>query len=324
MRKHWKIILLVLFVALALTLLSVYFIFRQRLNTRTNKLGENTLIEIVPNKSALQVGEDLASLYLINDAKVFYYYERFSGHSVVPGFYEIAPNMSTKEIADLLNSGKTKVVKLTIPEGYRLEQIAVKIAAAGITSYADFVAAAKGYEGKLFPDTFNFNPRMKGSEIVKMMNDDYQRRTAGLNVTNDNLIISSIVEKEAANDDDRATIAGIYLNRVKAGMRLQSDPTVAYGRDSINISSLTPSAQQEYIFWKSAKTVEFSSVKSSYNTYQVDGLPAGPICNPGLASIQAVLTPASTPYYYFLYGRDGKLHTAKTQAEHNLNVANYL
>jgi len=213
---------------------------------------------------------------------------------------------------------------VTIPEGWRLEQVGAKLAASKIVDYSSFLNEASSYEGKLFPDTYFFEPEMTATAIVKMMSDNFYKRTDGLNLSNDDLIIASIVEREAANDSDRALIAGIYKNRVKIGMKLQSDPTVEYGRDTNNLTKLSVDKQREYSFWKSAKTSEFTSVVSDYNTYQVKGLPAGPICNPGLASIKATLSPVSTSYYFFLYGTDGKIHPATNSTEHQKNIFNYM
>jgi UPF0755 protein len=179
-------------------------------------------------------------------------------------------------------------------------------------------------EGKIFPDTFYLNPRMTASEVVKMMTDDYDTRTAGLDVSDDALVLASIVEREAANDTDRGIIAGIYTNRIKTGMKLQSDPTVEYGRDTNNIADISIAEKMAYSFWKSAKTVEFTSVVSVFNTYQISGLPSKAICNPGLKSIEAALNPTPSGYYFFLYGTDGKIHPSKTRVEHEVAVNKYM
>jgi len=187
------------------------------------------------------------------------------------------------------------------------------------------MTAAAGKEGALFPDTYFLDPIMTGEAIVAKMEDDYSTRIEGMTVSTKDLTLASIVEKEAADSDaDRGIIAGIYQNRIDLGMKLQSDPTVSYGRDSNNIASMTVKEILDYSFWKAAKTVEFTSVKSAYNTYQNAGLPPAPICNPGLASIKATLNPTASNYYYFLYGKDGILHAASTLDGHKNNVAKYL
>ncbi len=321
---NWKKILIIFFVVLALIFLSIYSKFRSEIGKSNSTVTDTVLIEVKSDESVAQIGTDLASLNLITNANYFYWLERFSLAGIKPGFYEITAGMSMRDIVSLLDSGKTKIIKVTIPEGYRLEQIARKISSEKICSYSEFIVAAKGKEGKLFPDTYFFNPRMTATEVVTKMTDDYEMRTSTLSVTTSHLVLASIVEKEAANDTDRSIIAGIYSNRIKTGMKLQSDPTVAYARDTNNLALLTSDGQIAYDFWKPAKTIEFTSVKSVFNTYQNDGLPPAPICNPGLASIQAAVSPGINSYYFFLYGSDGKLHTARTQAEHNANIARYL
>lgn len=324
MKINWKIIVAGLFLIVAVIVIADYFSFRRAIVAPNENITQNTLIQIKADETAQQIGTDLAALGLVANGQYFYYFEKFSAGSIKPGYYEITPKMSTQEVADLLNSGRTKIVKVTIPEGYRLEQIARKIAAENIVSYTDFITAAKGKEGTLFPDTYFFNPRMTGTEVITKMTDNYTERTTTLHVSAAQLVLASIVEKEAANDTDRAIIAGIYSNRIKLGMKLQSDPTVSYGRDTNNLSILSIANQISYDFWQPAKTVEFTSVRSAFNTYAIDGLPPTPICDPGLASIQAAINPGANSYYYFLYGRDGKLYPARTQTEHNANVAKYL
>jgi UPF0755 protein len=232
--------------------------------------------------------------------------------------------MSMTDIINLIDSGKIKQIRVTFPEGWRMEQMAIRLDANGVVDYGEFVTAARVYEGRLFPDTYFFKPKMAALDVVKIMTDDYLWRTENLAVSDSDLIIASIVEREAANDVDRAIIAGIYKNRVKVGMKLQSDPTVEYGRDTNNLAKLSFDEQMDYSFWQAARTVEFTSVVSLYNTYQVKGLPAGPLCSPGIASIEATLSPTPSDYYYFLYGTDKKIHPAKNQAEHEANIQKYM
>ena len=324
MKFNWKIILGAIFLIIILGASSAYLFFQREINAPNEAIKENTLIRIKADEGTEQIGSDLMALGLIKNARLFYYIELISGGAIKPGYYEITPRMSLAEVAGLINSGKTKIVKLTFLEGYRAEQMGQKLDSAGIVSYSDFMAAGRTKEGRLFPDTYFFDPRMTADEVMAKMLEDYTTRTAGLNVSDKDLILASIVEKEAANDTDRGIIAGIYQNRINVKMKLQSDPTVSYGRDSNNIAGMVQTAILDYTFWKPAKTVEFTSVKSDFNTYQITGLPPAPICNPGLASIKAALSPTPSNYYYFLYGSDGKLHPARTQAEHSANVAKYL
>jgi UPF0755 protein len=322
--KYFKIIFFSILILIVLGVAGASFYYYKTLNKPNSNITENVLVEIKSGESISDISTGLTSAGVLTSTKVFDLTTKFFKISVKPGFYEIAPNMSMAEVINLLESGKTKIVKITFPEGWRAEQVAKRLNDNKILKYEDFMAVAAENEGKLFPDTYFFNPRMSASDVVNMMTTDYKERISGLGVTNDDLIIASIVEREAANDADRALIAGIYKNRINIGMKLQSDPTVEYGRDLNNLAKLSAEEQKDYYFWKSAKTVEFTSVVSDYNTYQVKGLPKGPICNAGIASINATLSPTKSDYYYFLYGKDGKIHPAKTSAEHQQNIMKYM
>lgn len=311
-------------IVLALLLIALLAMFRQKLVEPNNALQESILFEVKEGASVPGVAAELQNVNVINDQRIFLYASKIFLKNLRPGFYEIEAKSSVFTIISLIQSGKTKTVKITFPEGWRIEQIAKRLSDNKIVSYAEFVEEARGLEGKLFPDTYIFFPRMSAEDVIAKMRADYEGRTLGLNVTDQDLIIASIVERESGNDQDRALIAGIYLNRIKIGMKLQSDPTVEYGRDTNAIAKLSAEDQQSYHFWNSAKTVEFTSVISSFNTYLSKNLPPTPICNPGMKSIQAAQNPESSSYYYFLYGKDGKIHPAKTQAEHEANVAKYM
>ena len=320
------IIKLTIVFLLLVGIVSSIFFFNKETHKNSNLLNGNKVVEVLDGSTPKQVSSMLSEQGVLKKGSFDLYYllERISRKNIIPGFYEITPSMSMKDIVALFDSGKFKQTKVTFPEGWRMEQMAIRLDANGVVDYSEFTAIAKEYEGKLFPDTYYFKPKMTATEIVKMMTDDYLWRTENLVVSDSDLIIASIVEREAANDTDRALIAGIYKNRVKVGMKLQSDPTVEYGRDTNNLAKLSADEQKEYSFWQAARTVEFTSVISPYNTYQVTGLPAGHLCSPGIASIEATLSPTASQYYYFLYGKDKKIHPAKNQAEHEMNIQKYM
>ncbi len=323
--KYWKIIVLTVLAVVVVGLGAAYFSYWRAINTANDNITKDTLIKVEADESTQNIADALFKLKLITNEKLFLFYEKSRLSTIKPGYYEISAGMSLAGVADLINSGKIKILTVRIPEGYRTEQIAVKLDSLGIVSYSNFMAAAKSKEGTLFPDTYFFDPIMPADVVIAKMEEDYKTRTSGLNVSTKNLVLASIVEKEAAdNDTDRGIIAGIYQNRINAGMKLQSDPTVSYGRDSNNIAGMAVSDILTYSFWKAAKTVEFTSVVSPFNTYQNVGLPPAPICNPGLASIRAAQNPTHSNYYYFLYGKDGLLHAASTLAGHQANVQKYL
>jgi len=325
MKFNWKIITTIVISVILIGLAAAYFSYLRTINAPNERITENTLIKVGADESTSSIADALFELNLIQSKELFLFYERSRLSAIKPGYYEITTRMSLVDVANLINSGQTKIIKARIPEGYRTEQIAAKLSSLGIVSYAGFMTAAVGKEGTLFPDTYFLDPIMTGEAIVAKMEDDYNTRIDGMSVSAKDLVLASIVEKEAADDDtDRGIIAGIYQNRIDAGMKLQSDPTVSYGRDSNNIATMSVENILDYSFWKAAKTVEFTSVNSLYNTYQHLGLPPAPICNPGLASIRAAQNPTPSDYYYFLYGKDKILHPASTLDGHKTNVAKYL
>lgn len=229
-------------------------------------------------------------------------------------------------------------VTLTFPEGMTLAQMGARVqaaiptiteedwnAAVGIASpFADdpFVVEAKkpssvDLEGYLFPDTYRFFATATADDIVQKMLHEMDAKftpdmraaaaKAGRSI-HDELTLASIVEREVRSDDDRAVVADIFWRRVDTGMALQADSTVNYVT-----GNTTPSISD------ADRTID-----SPYNTYKYPGLPPGPISNPGLASITAVVTPQANTYWYFLTDADGAVHYAHTNDEQNANKARYL
>lgn len=212
------------------------------------------------------------------------------------------------EIKKFWQQQTKKETKITIPEGWTVKQIDDYLAEKQILSKGDFLAVAKEKEGYLFPDTYFLSEKPDASEIVKKMEDNFQQKTAGLNLTKDDLILASIVEKEVTTDEDRKTAAGVFKNRLKYNMALESCATI------------------NYVLGGNKKILSREDLltASPYNTYLHKGLPPGPIGNPGLAAINAALNPATTDYFYFLTGNDGKTYFAKTKTEQDQNKLKYL
>ncbi len=222
-----------------------------------------------------------------------------------------------KDAADALaRSLKRKDISITVVEGKRREEIATELENKGITSAKDFLAASSGVEGTLFPDTYRFFPNTSASDVVSKMQENFNTKTASLNLTRDQLILASIVEREASGDSERATIAGVYNNRLKINMKLEADPTTQYAKDTLAYQANPDSTFQ---FWGVITVADYQGVHSPFNTYTVEGLPPGPICNPGIKSIEAAINPETNPYYYFVH-KNGQLLLAKTLAQHNQQV----
>jgi UPF0755 protein len=291
--------------------------------------------------TAATVANRLATRSLIRSAFVFRLVVRLEGIGarLKVGSYELRPNMSTTQVAATFAEGRVVGGFLTIPEGWRIGQIADALAGTGVEPRADFVSFAEhppttvswpvptghSLEGYLFPDSYRFDRDTPASGIARQMVDNFSRRVTpelrgealarGLNeyqwVT-----LASIVEREAVVPAERPIIASVYYNRLKQGMKLEADPTVQYAL----VDDANPATSG---IWKRTLTFADLATTSPYNTYQVTGLPPGPICNPGLDSLSAAARPASTDYLYFVAKPDGSHAFAHSYAEQQQNVAKY-
>lgn len=231
-----------------------------------------------------------------------------------PGMYDLPYGMSYRAIAGVLATGPAREeTTVRVLEGWTIEDIREALLNSGVTSTpSDFVdASGTSYEGYLFPDTYRVWKDQLPQSLIKKQREEFASKTEGFTTEaaaqgrdlRDVVILASIVEKEARHDEDRPIIAGIFLNRMRNGMRLQSDATLNYILSS----------------GRSRLTAEDLKNPSLYNTYLHDGLPPGPISNPGIASLNAALHPAKTDYYFFLTDAEGKTYYARTLEEHIKN-----
>lgn len=248
-------------------------------------------------------------------------YERIKNKKIIAGKYLISDSLTLVEIANVLEKGEKQVRRITIPEGWRMEQIATYLEANTGILALDFLQEAQGKEGKLFPDTYELMDQPTAKEVIQKMDDNYLFKISELSPTDDQLVLASIVEREAASDSERADIAGVFVNRLKIGMKLEADPTVQYQKDSNNYSRV---GLISYIFWQKLTIGDLRGIQGPYNTYLHSGLPPSPICNPGLASIEAAVNPAKHDYYYFFHDSNGKIYFSKNEIEHNRKKALYL
>ena len=219
---------------------------------------------------------------------------------------------SSKEAAPQI----AKTVRVTIPEGFNVYQVASALENAEIFSREDFLAAAQNDEGFLFPDTYEFFKQSSTEAVIRKMRDNFEKKTAFLSdmvknkdkTMRDIVIMASILEEEVPSEKDRKLIAGILWKRLEEGMLLQVDAALTYvtGRASHKL------------------TDEDLALDSPYNTYKYNRLPAGPISNPGLGAIEASLNPAPSAYWFYLSDSKGVIHYAKTFDEHKLNKIKYL
>ena len=303
----------------------------------------NVTFVVDSGQSVTTISNNLYDAGLITDADLFRRVVQYWGadEDIQAGAYSLSPGMTMEEIMREMQHGRLPTVRLTIPEGWRAEQIADLLQQVGLVTTTDFLAqVARGnsdydftmdrpegsptsLEGYLFPDTYQLPENATSGQIIDIMLGDFDSRVTpemrqqaadqGLTMYQV-LTLASIVEREAVVPEERGLIAGVYLNRLAAGMRLEADPTVQYGKGY--------DAEGE-TWWPQLTIDDLQSVPSSYNTYTHDGLPPGPICNPGLASIQAVLSPEPSDYLYFVHKGDGSHAFATTFEEHLRNIEAY-
>jgi UPF0755 protein len=293
------------------------------LNAPAGTAGDSVTLEVQPGMTASQVVDSLVSQGVVSDGQLLTLYLRYRGldRGIEAGRYKLEGAMSLRQIAETLQSAVAQAFQVTIPEGWRREQIASALSQTGLRinpdtflratqltpngySFSSQVTAGGSLEGFLFPDTYLFDPGTDTVEAVQAMLEDFERRVTsemragfasqGLTLYQA-VTLASIVEREAVLPDERPMIASVFLNRLSQGMNLDADPTVQYALGH----------QPDGGWWKTALSAEDLVLDNAYNTYVYPGLPPGPICNPGLASLQAVAQPADTPYLYFRAACDG-------------------
>lgn len=325
------------------TLVGLYLGFRQEeIESPASDDSTPILFTITPGETAATIATRLERAGLIRDAGLFRLLVRYRGvdGQLEAGDYQLRPNMSLEEIVDLLQHGRPSEVIVTIPEGWRAEEIAEMLEKRGLVKAEEFLQTVRegefeydflsdrpnevSLEGYLFPDTYGIPPDFEAAQIIDMMLADFGRRFTpemrqeaaqrGMSI-HEVLTVASLVEREARILEERPIIASVYLNRLEAGWLLESDATAQYALGY---------QEETGRWWKSPISLEeMTQVDSPYNTYLYPGLPPGPICNPGLASIQAVINPAETKYMYFYHKGDGSHAFAETYEEHLENQRRY-
>jgi len=285
--------------------------------------GERKVIEIKEGTSLLAIANELKSEKLIRSKFSFVLLALLTGKGkkLKAGFYELSSSFPSWKILGILAEGKVKKIKVTIPEGFTIRQIGERLEQAGILSAKEFVhlathapitlrmivgAPSGNLEGFLFPDTYYFSQGESPENIVKAMLWNFRRKVLEKVKGSselpfyDALKLASLVEWEAKHDEERRLIAGVLLNRLRKGMKLECDATLQY---------VLPQHKERITY----KDLE---IDSPYNTYKVKGLPPTPICNPGLPSIEAALNPEDTPFLFYVARPDGYHIFSLTAEEH--------
>ncbi len=289
------------------------------------------VVRILPGMSLKSIARHLEQEGLIQDAYKFLVlaWWKKAGKKVQWGDFELRTGMPPGTLLEYLVTGKTMLKRVTIPEGFTLEQVAGRLTEENLVQEKAFLDSARdpdflkalgipgdSLEGYLFPDTYFFHRGMSVQTIQKRMVGRFQQvwgelEREGLSAEapsqNKMVILASVVEKESGLGSERPLIASVFFNRLEKGMALQSDPTVIYGLKNFN-GNLTKKDLQK---------------PGPYNTYIKPGLPPGPIANPGREALRAVLSPARSDYLYFVSKNDGSHCFSGTLREHQRAVARY-
>lgn len=254
----------------------------------------------------------------------------YRGKALQAGVYWLYPHETLYDWLRKFREGRPKEFSITLPEGVSLKEIATLLEDKGVIESAQtflelsrdteilktYNLPAPSIEGYFFPSTYHF-PRAYGAKNVirkaletfktTLNKDFFDVRHDYLSSIHDYVILASIIEKETGVEEERALISGVFHNRLKKRMRLESDPTTIYGIDNFN-GNLTRADLR---------------ARTPYNTYMIQGLPQGPICNPGIESLQSAFYPAEHTYIYFVSKNDGTHVFSKTYKEHQKNVEKY-
>lgn len=328
--KRFVIALLVVVIGLFLGMVGVRFYYNVNLKPVSDS-GETQAIIVKEGATVIEVSGELKEKGLIRSSLVFQLYIRSKDtkNPLIAGTYRLQPRLSTPEIVSILSRGKVATDLVTILPGNTLDQVRKNLIANGFKEadvdaalnpalYKDHPAlvdkpAEASLEGYLYPESFQRTATTTPGVIVTASLDLMDERLTpeirssfaakGLSVYQ-GITLASIVEQEAAGQDDRDQVAQVFLKRLQVGMALQSDPTAKYG------------SQQE-------GQGESLTYESPYNTYINTGLPPSPISNVSESSLKAVASPAATDWLYFVAGDDGTVHFSKTLEEHEALTKQY-
>lgn len=321
----------ILFGVVAIIIISIIWLFYFYLLASVNNHYETKHFTVQSGQSITSIADNLKQEGFIKSVWGFKAWLKITGKVIVqPGSYKLSSSYNAPSIANIIASGDTANAVITIPEGYTLKQIAKLLDNKDIASKEEFLEITNNFppdyefskywkpnqtlEGFLFPDTYKL---IKGDTLmaVRVMLDNF-----GVKFKNEIksdlkdkdlykiLTIASMIEREAKTQEDREQISAVIYNRLALGMKLDIDATVRYITGN----------------WTDPISRKDLSIDSPYNTRRYAGLPPGPICNPGLASIKAALNPPSSDYYYYLTDLQGITHYSKTLTEHNQNKLEYL
>jgi len=281
--------------------LIICFLVYQGVYLPVNHSEEMVRFLVKKGDTARDVAENLKDNGLIRYEIAFRAYASLidKADKLVIGEYELSSSMNIPEIVNKLSSGDRIKRMITIIEGWDLKDIKEYLEEQGIKGEID-----SSLEGYLFPDTYELSPEDKIDDVVKMMTDNFNDKVG--EISSDDIIMASLLEKEVITLEDKKIVSGILWKRLEADMPLQVDATITYltGKSKVSLDDL--------------------EIDSHYNTYKYKGLPVGPICNPGLESIEAAENPIESDYWFYLSTSEGETIFSKNFKEHQQAIEKYL
>ena len=334
MNKNRSKFITIIFILAALLFLVgrySYFHISAFIKNPLNPSAKEKIFIIKPGQNLKLIAANLEKESIISNKTYFMLFAKFkkAGRNLQAGEYLLSGAKSPEQILKILAQGKVKLYKITFPEGLNIRETALLLQNAGFCSKNEFTdlcyntnfaesmgIEAASLEGYLFPDTYFFSKQASCKKIVQTMVDhfkntftkEWKRKAESKNFSiHDIVTLASIIEKETGDASERVIIASVFHNRLKRNMRLESDPTVIYG-----IKNFDGNIKRKHL-----------KEKTPYNTYQIKGLPMGPIANPGALSLHAALNPASTSYLFFVSKKDTTHKFSRTIEEHNQAVRKY-
>lgn len=293
-------------------------------------LTEKKTVLIKRGSGVSVIAQKLENENIIHNALVFKIATRLTDQQSVlkAGEYEFQPHQSMQSVLDRLADGDIIVRQITFPEGLTsFEMVRLLNDNDDLTNEGKDKIEITPKEGALLPDTYRYQIgdtaqdiilRMQG-RMTEVLDEAWENRTADLPITTkeEALILASVVEKETGKPEERRAVSGVFTNRLNKGMLLQTDPTVIYAITKGKHKNGGRGPLGRRLLTKDLK------INSPYNTYKYEGLPPGPICNPGKASIEAALNPENHEYIFFVADGTGGHAFAKTVTEHNRNVSEW-
>lgn len=333
-QRNWRKIILVAFAVLVVFFaglaLFVHRVYNQNLRPVSSS-QKSQLFTVATGSSVQQVASDLEENGLIREAWAFEWYFRTNSlrEYLKAGTYSLRPDMSVREIADIITVGKVAVNQVTILPGKRIDEVKASLINSGFAVaevdkalnprvYKDHPAlvdkpAKASLEGYIYPETFQKTATTKPEIIIEASLDELNKvltpqlraqiTKQGITV-HQAIILASIVEKEAGHEQDKPMVAQVFLKRLREGMKLESDATASYG--AVLSGAIDSLSGQEVLTYN-----------SPYNTYENDRLPPGPISNFNKSSLEAVAKPSATKYLYFVAGKDCVTRFSETLDQHN-------